>query len=278
MNKKREYRTASNGSTTKVEGNTLAGYIALFNSLSEDLGGFREVLAPGCFAGSAGKDIRALINHNTDTVVGRTSAGTLTLSEDAKGLAYSIDLPDTQAARDLKVSAARGDVTGCSFGFFCNADEWNGAENVRTVKDVELFEVSVGVTFPAYESTTMQLRSRFPDGLIERGIGGEPHKTVDGEVLHADDFLIVLKADDPETWNLPWKFSTEEKTVSHLRDALARFDQLEDVPPAVKQDAWKRLVELCKQYGIDVSPDDTREWKETMELRLQLAKRRAQVP
>ncbi len=312
--KQREFRTLSASSST-VTGNTLSGYIALFNTLSEDMGGWKEVLAPGCFTSSVDSDIRALVNHNTDSVVGRTSAGTLTLKEDTKGLAYSIELPDTQAARDLKISAERKDVTGCSFGFFCTASEWNDAGTVRTVKDTELFEVSVGVTFPAYADTTMQLRTLFPDGLIMRtqaclcqcgqcvaGACGicsaedcsdpmcrcdnqrslraddkTPHKTVDGEVLHADDFLIVLDPKDSSTWNLPWKFSTEEKTKSHLRDALARFDQLEDVPEDIKNAAWTRLVELCKQHGIEVSPDDERDWKANMELRLKLAMLRSRL-
>jgi len=161
MQNKREYRATG---TASVQGNNLAGYIARFNELSEDLGGFQEKLAPGCFTSSLGNDIRALINHDTNAIVGRTSANTLTLSEDAQGLAFSIDLPDTQAARDLKVSVGRGDLSGCSFGFVCTKDEWNG--NIRTVLDTQLFEVSVGVTFPAYESTTMALRALFPDGAV----------------------------------------------------------------------------------------------------------------
>jgi HK97 family phage prohead protease len=161
MQNKREYRATG---TASVDGNTLTGYIARFNELSEDLGGFQEKLAPGCFASSLGKDIRALINHDTSSVVGRTSVGTLKLSEDAQGLAFSIDLPNTQAARDLKVSVERGDLSGCSFGFVCTKDAWAG--NIRTVLDTQLFEVSVGVTFPAYESTTMALRALFPDGAV----------------------------------------------------------------------------------------------------------------
>jgi predicted RNA-binding Zn-ribbon protein involved in translation (DUF1610 family) len=81
-------------------------------------------------------------------------------------------------------------------------------------------------------------------------------KRVDGEDLTAGDFLIATDKDDPETWKLPWKFSSEEKTVSHLRNALARFGQLQDVPVDVKAKAWKRLVGLCKKHGIEVSDDE----------------------
>jgi len=167
--KKREIRSTT--SDLQTTGNILTGYIARFNSLSEDLGGFREMLSPGCFSSSltAGTAIRALANHNTDHCLGNTASGTLRLHEDNKGLAFECDLPDTTAARDLKISVSRGDVTGCSFGFCTVADSWTAdAEGriIRTVKDTELYEVSVGVTFPAYSSPSAQLRSMFPDGEI----------------------------------------------------------------------------------------------------------------
>ena len=172
QSRKREIRSNATGLTSKPgDGNTLTGYIAMFNSPSEDLGGFREILAPGCFTSSLSKSmpggIRALVNHNTDNCIGNTASGTLRLNQDDKGLAFEIDLPDTQAARDLKVSVERSDVQGCSFGFCTLDDSWAADEKgntVRTVKDVELYEVSCGVTFPAYESTSSQLRSLFPDG------------------------------------------------------------------------------------------------------------------
>ena len=166
---KREIRSITTELQTSE--NTLTGYIARFNSLSEDLGGFREMLAPGCFASTlaSGSAVRALVNHNTDHCIGNTASGTLTLHEDDKGLAFSCELPDTQAARDLKVSVSRGDVTGASFGFVTKADSWSAdaeGRNIRTLKDVELFEISPGCTFPAYESPSVQLRTLFPDGQI----------------------------------------------------------------------------------------------------------------
>jgi len=114
---KREIR--SNITEIQAEGSTLTGYIARFNSLSADLGGFSEKITPGCFASSISSTapIRALVNHNTDHCIGNTASGTLQLHEDDKGLSFSCELPDTQAARDLKVSVTRGDVTGASFGF-----------------------------------------------------------------------------------------------------------------------------------------------------------------
>lgn len=146
----------------------ISGYAAVFNSLSEDLGGFREKIAPGCFTRALKEDdVRALWNHNSDCVLGRTKSGTLRLSEDAHGLKIECDPPDAQWARDLMASIERGDVDQMSFGFIVRQypDGSRGAtwaveegQDVRTLTDVELFDVSP-VTFPAYPDTEVGLRS-----------------------------------------------------------------------------------------------------------------------
>jgi hypothetical protein len=81
-------------------------------------------------------------------------------------------------------------------------------------------------------------------------------KKVDGENLTADCFLIVGDPEKTDTWHLPWKFSDEDKTKSHLRDALARFDQVEGLSAEEKKAAHAKLVTLCKEHDIDVSDDD----------------------
>jgi ATP-dependent protease ClpP protease subunit len=78
-------------------------------------------------------------------------------------------------------------------------------------------------------------------------------KEVDGEHLTAGDFIWVGDPDKVDSWALPWHFSTEEKTKSHLRDALARFDQEEKIPESQKPEAYAKLVRLCKEHGIEVS-------------------------
>ncbi len=139
----------------------IVGRAAVFDALSEDLGGFRERVAPGAFAATiAEDDIRALINHSPDYVLGRNRAGTLKLAEDGEGLSVRITPPDTSYARDLIASIERGDMSGMSFGFRTITDEWNieDGETVRALKAVRLFDVSA-VTFPAYLQTDVAVRA-----------------------------------------------------------------------------------------------------------------------
>ncbi len=139
----------------------IIGYAAVFNSLSEDLGGFREKIEPGCFSKTINSDdIRSLKNHNSDYVLGRNKSGTLILSEDQRGLKIDVIPPDAQWARDFMVSIDRGDVDQMSFGFHKVSDRWEGdyPNEVRTLTEVRLFDVSP-VTFPAYPDTEVGLRS-----------------------------------------------------------------------------------------------------------------------
>lgn len=139
----------------------ITGYAAVFNKLSEDLGGFREKIDPGAFADVLEGDTRALKNHNSDYVLGRTTSGTLKLKEDDTGLRYEIIPPETQWAKDLMVSIDRGDITQSSFGFRVADDKWEtqGEENIRTIiKIAELPDVSP-VTYPAYPDTNVQMRT-----------------------------------------------------------------------------------------------------------------------
>lgn len=141
----------------------IVGYAAVFNQLSEDLGGFVEVIRPGAFkrALAEGADVRALWNHDPNHVLGRTTAGTLRLVEDDYGLRFEADPPDTQWARDLLESIRRGDVTGTSFAFRAREDRWGTQDGqpLRELHDVDLFDVGP-VTFPAYRTTTVAVRAR----------------------------------------------------------------------------------------------------------------------
>jgi HK97 family phage prohead protease len=169
----RDIRLYANAPETRAEpdGRLLRGYAAVFNSLSVDLGHFREIIKPGAFATSlaSGNDIRALVDHDYAKILGRTSAGTLRLKEDATGLADEIDLDETSYANDLLKSVKRKDISGQSFGFRVIQDDWAYSEDdvlVRTLIEVKLFEVTM-TSIPAYTDTTADVRTplacQYPD-------------------------------------------------------------------------------------------------------------------
>lgn len=143
----------------------IRGHAAVFNSLSEDLGGFREIVAPGAFSDVIRTDdVRALFNHDPNQILGRNKAQpepTLLLEEDATGLRMDINTPDTSYARDLITSMKRGDVTQSSFQFSTLDDKWETRDGtmVRTLLKVRrLWDVSP-VTFPAYPEADSGVRS-----------------------------------------------------------------------------------------------------------------------
>lgn len=144
---------------------TLIGYGAVFNELSVDLGGWREIIMPGAFANAiTGADVRALWQHNPELVLGRTTNNTLRLAEDDLGLRVEIDIPATTWAADALINLRRGDVDQMSFGFLVppGGDTWRETDQsywLRTLWRVEpLYEVSP-VTFPAYPATSIQARN-----------------------------------------------------------------------------------------------------------------------
>jgi HK97 family phage prohead protease len=149
-----------------VAGPTVSGYAALYNTETTIAGFFRERIAPGAFrtALSGEDDVRALFNHDSNMVLGRTRSGTLVLSETKKGLRYDIELNEEDPeAMSVRAKIKRGDVSGSSFGFIVRAEEWQEPKDrrdlpLRTVTDAELFDVSP-VTFPAYPQTSVTARS-----------------------------------------------------------------------------------------------------------------------
>jgi len=151
------------------DGMTFEGYAAVFNSRSENLGGFTEFVAPGAFTRSlkTRNDVKLLWNHDSGQVLGSTRARTLTLSEDARGLKVSALLPNTQLGRDTAELLKRGDVDAMSFGFNVIKDKWNAQGDERTLEAVRLFEVSI-VAFPAYSATAGTATVRSLEKLATR--------------------------------------------------------------------------------------------------------------
>lgn len=263
------------GTNAKGE-RTVSGYAVVFDSPSCDLGGFTERVSPLALTRTLRDqpDVYALYAHGAPMVLGRTKAGTLNLKVDSTGLGFECSLPDTTVGRDLTTLLERGDVDGCSFGFVCVADEWNSDSEgriVRTLLDIDLHEISItpmeayGDTSVSLRTAPMEIRSR-----LDASRASGKTKTVDGEALPASSFLIVGDPEKTDTWKLPWKFADEEKTKSHLRNALARFDQLDGVSAEAKADARKRLVALCKQYGIDVTEEKSAPSVDVERLRMRL--------
>ncbi|MCM5558075.1 HK97 family phage prohead protease [Pleomorphomonas sp. JP5] len=145
-----------------ANGRRLEGYAATFGTETRIGNRFVEVIMPGAFSASlkAGGDILALVDHDATRVLARTRSGTLRLSEDTRGLAFSLDLPGTTAGRDVLALAERGDLGGMSFGFSVrkNGESWLGDR--RELHAVDLFEISVVSAFPAYPDTSVAARSR----------------------------------------------------------------------------------------------------------------------
>ena len=161
-----EFNTRDDSGNLSIE-----GYFAVFDSIYEIAPGMSESVAPGAFDKTLSGDIRALINHDTTLVLGRTKANTLQLKTDAHGLWGHIDInPNDTDAMNLYNRVQRGDVDQCSFGFNILDEETEYRENGDihwTIKEVELFEVSP-CTFPAYEETNIAAREKDKETLMKR--------------------------------------------------------------------------------------------------------------
>jgi len=144
----------------------IVGYGAVFNSLSQDLGGFREIVLPGFFDEVLLDDVRCLNNHDPNQLLGRTASGTMTIRQDELGLRFDTLSPDTSYGHDLQILIDRGDVDQSSFGWFTKEDRWEERPDGTVIRYLVKAErlVDVGpVTFPAYTATSAQMRSMMGD-------------------------------------------------------------------------------------------------------------------
>lgn len=152
-------------------GPVIEGYFSVFNRDYELWPGAVEQVAPGAFRETLGGDIRALANHDTRLVLGRTTTGTLTLREDDKGLFGTIKMNEQDSdAMNLYARVQRGDVSQCSFGFDILDEEFTERSDgsvLWTIRKVKLYEVSV-VTFPAYVETAVSARKAEVDTIRRR--------------------------------------------------------------------------------------------------------------
>jgi HK97 family phage prohead protease len=177
------------------DGMRLEGYAALFNSRSENLGGFTETIAPGAFRASlkSRNNVFLFWNHETGSPLASTRAGTLSLVEDDRGLRVSATLANTTLGRDVRELVSTGVISGFSFGFSMPArggDEWNAEVTERVLKSVRLFEVSL-VSMPAYKATEGTATVRGLDKVAKRA-------EVDADAL-ADALLKIENGEDIST-------------------------------------------------------------------------------
>jgi HK97 family phage prohead protease len=190
---------------------TITGHGSVFDSPSEDLGGFREIIHKGAFdAAIANSDVRCLINHEANLILGRNTSGTLRLSITDTGLRYECDLPDTSYARDLAVSLDRGDISQSSFAFTMDwenegAREAGGNYEYRYNKEQdswtlhiykvrELFDVSP-VTYPAYKAADVRSAVNGLQAAKERR-NADAQATIDAEQAALDAAKADIEAEE----------------------------------------------------------------------------------
>jgi uncharacterized protein len=206
--KEQEVRTNTVDFEVRAEGDgmTFTGYASVFNSPSEDLGGFVEYVAPGAFKRSlqSRNEVKLLWNHDSGEPLASLRGGTMQLVEDNRGLKVTAQLPNTTRGRDIAELLRTKVIDSMSFGFNVIRDSWASDGKTRTLESVRLFEVSI-VSFPAYGATTAQVRSQptiNPDELADALLkleSGEELDTKSAELI--TEVVAKLKA-QPEVEEL----------------------------------------------------------------------------
>jgi HK97 family phage prohead protease len=199
--KEPEVRTNSVDFEVRAEGDgmTFTGYASVFNSPSEDLGGFIEYVAPGAFKRSlqSRNEVKLLWNHDSGEPLASLRGGTMQLVEDSRGLKVTAQLPNTTRGRDIAELLRTKVIDSMSFGFNVIRDSWASDGKTRTLESVRLFEVSI-VSFPAYEATVAQVRSAQtinPDQLADALLKLESGEELDDKSAELiTDVVAKLKA------------------------------------------------------------------------------------
>jgi len=199
-----EVRTNSVDFEVRAEGDgmTFTGYASVFNSPSQDLGGFIEYVAPGAFKRSlqSRNEVKLLWNHDSGEPLASLRGGTMQLVEDEVGLKVSAQLPNTTRGRDIAELLRTKVIDSMSFGFNVIKDTWSRDGQTRTLDSVRLFEVSI-VSFPAYESTTATVRSQptiNPDQLADALLKLESGEELDEENANLITEVVNKLKSNPE--------------------------------------------------------------------------------
>lgn len=255
----REVRYVPAEVRSDTAGNVISGYAAVFNSLSADLGGFKERIVPGAFKNALQKkaDVRCLVNHEPSQVLGRTSSGTLTLEEDSKGLKFRCQLPNTSYARDVVESIKRGDMSQCSFGFSVNEQRWLESKDkdqptIRELVDVDLFDVSV-VTYPAYDDTSVAARNLWPQGVPAAIVEFRSRATALDSGITLTHPELMRRASD-----LLSKKPYTKEIEAEFRSVLALDERI----TLGDRDSWQDRAKLKIQAtGVEPRADHNKAWR-----------------
>jgi|ERR1700723_405696 len=241
-------RTAGEFSSVTVSinspGGSLFDGIAIYNTLKA-CGKQVNVNVVGLAASAASLIAMAgdtiTMQLGTQLMIHRGSAVVMGFSDDLRKIA---DALDTSSAGAADIYVAKTGMKKNVVLALMEAETWMSPEEAVA----QGFATSVGKNKAQFtNSFDLSVFKNTPVALQVKT------KEVDGEDLTSEDFVWCGNPHDVSTWALPWHFSTEEKTQSHLRDALARFDQEEKIPASAKPEAHAKLVRLCKEHGIEVS-------------------------
>lgn len=243
--------------TSTSESRHIEGYAIVFNSLSNDLGGFREIIEPTAIDDELIKnsDIVCLKNHNIkEGILARSyhGRGSLKLEIDEHGLHYSFDAPHTQFGDEVLEMVKRGDIAKCSFAFVCGEDVWNKDEKtgeyIRHVKKIKnLYDVSL-VYHPAYEETEAIADTR---GLDELKAQEETNNIVkeNSEDMNDKQELIT------QLQTILEKLKTDEKPVEEKEGCQKDEKPVEEKADETPKEDEEKPVE--DQTVEDENPDET---------------------
>ena len=230
------------------DGTTVVGYAAVFNSVT-DLGSFREQIAPEAFTRvlEEAPDTVALLNHDTNLLLGRTTSGTLKLEVDEVGLRYELQLGNQTYARDLAESMRRGDINKSSFAFTIERESWQ--ENVRTVEEVRgLYDISV-VTRPAYNASSADLRS---EEAATCGCSTKKELTKAAPAAPAPRKRAKLQ----EVYKTKYTMKNSDQLKSLRSSKLTELNALVEVAEAEARDYTEAEVQRQEQINKDVAELD----------------------
>jgi HK97 family phage prohead protease len=228
--------------SSETDGKKYIEGIIPYNSKSVPMWGVTEIIDQTAFNKTLkdNKEIRALWNHNDSMVLGNTKSGTLDLEDSEDGLICRCELPNTSYANDLYEIVSRGDVKTMSFGF--RPIKWEDSENgkLRTLKELQLEEVSYGVTYAAYPETNSQTYMR---GFMKRKIDIESiNEILEKEELTEDDLIVIQEAID--TFNKIIKENKKEPEPKPEQEAARTEPPKKDTP---KEDSTSKEGESIKQ-------------------------------